>query len=160
MLAVEEFTCGSLNDAEPLALVLPRTKHEEPILVGGTGQKRVAVFIGEKHSFHSFGYDVGGNDHWSGLIIKGVAIEVDESTVFDPNLGGSPLGALVRQDTRLFVRAITDGHFDRGHTVTSLIEGLETVQARHPAAFLRWQIVIGKGIEKRVLRTIDVRPGT
>jgi hypothetical protein len=38
----------------------------------------------------------------------------------------------------------------------SLIEGREPMPERHRVDFLRWQIVAGQGIEKRVLRIVDV----
>jgi hypothetical protein len=155
MLSIEEFTCGSLGDAQPLALMLPRTQHEEAILVGHAGQRRVAMFLGSSHRFQCFEYDT--NEHWAGLIIKGVAIEVDETAVFDPNYGGSPLGSLVRQDTRLCICASEERSIGRGHATISLMDNLERAPERHRAGFLRWQIVIGRGIEKRVLQVIDVR---
>lgn len=156
MLSVEEFASGTLSDAEPLALMFLRTAHNHSILVGRKGQKRNAVFIGGDHNFHYFEYDT--NDIWSGLIVKRVLIEVDESTFFDASYTGGPLGHLVRQGTSLCVCAVRDRDFGRVHVVP-LMEDLESMPDHHRAGFLRWQIVIGTGAQKRVLRTIDVRPG-
>jgi hypothetical protein len=36
MLAANEFTVGTLANAEPLSLILPRTEYEETALVGHT----------------------------------------------------------------------------------------------------------------------------
>lgn len=158
MLTVAQFSVGCLNDAHPPALILPRTEREEPILVGRAGQKRAAVFLSGSYKFRSFQYDT--SDRWSGLIFKGITIEMDESTVFDPDFRGAPLGSLVRQDTRLCICAMEEGKFGLDHAKISLIDGIDALPERHSAGFLKWQIVLGKGVEKRVLWAVDVTPRT
>lgn len=155
MLSVEEFTSGALSDAKPLALMLSRTTPDQLILVGGTDEKRAAVFVGKQHRFAYFTYDV--NHRYSGLIIKHITIELDECAIFDPNAHDGPLGSLVRQHTALSIYATTDPNSGRLHYVP-LIEGLEPVSQDYQVGFLRWQIVIGSGAQKRILQTIDVRP--
>jgi len=155
MLSVDEFTIGSLDEAEPLSLMLPRTKYEERILIGRAGQKRVALFLGPKDAFYAFEYDT--NNNYSALIITGVTIEVDEATVFDPDFNNFPAGSLIRQGTSLCVQAVIDNRLQRTRTMP-LIEGLAALPEQYSAGFLRWHIVLGQGIEKRVLQTIDVAP--
>jgi hypothetical protein len=155
MLSVEEFTSGALSDAKPLALMLSRTTRDQLILVGGTDEKRAAVFVGKQHRFVYFTYDV--NHHYSGLIIKHIAIELDECATFDPNAHDGTLGSLVRQGTTLSIYATTDPNSGHLHHVP-LIENLEAISERCRVGFLRWQIVIGSGAQKRILQTIDVRP--
>jgi hypothetical protein len=155
MLSVGEFTSGSLSDAHPLALMLPRSQYEEPILVGGDASKRRAVFLGDRHRFQTFQYD--RNDNFTGLIVKDVAIELDEETAFDPEIEGTRLGSLVRQGTSLCICASDERSFGRGHTTFPVVDGFAPMPERHRVGFLRWQVVIGQGIEKRVLRIVDVR---
>lgn len=152
MLSLEEFTGGPLSVAQPLALMLPHSRYGETFLVGQEDQGRIAVFIGEAHKFESFICDTA--DNWSGLIINGVAIEVDESTVFDPDRDDEPLGSIVRRGTELCIYVRNQHGF--GGRPIPLIGGLRALPERHRVGFTRWQIVIGERTEKRVLITIDV----
>ncbi|WAX95746.1 hypothetical protein N7E70_002355 [Aminobacter sp. NyZ550] len=154
MLSVGEFTSGTLSDAHSLALVLPRRKYEEPFLIGRSGDKRVAVFIGENHAFLHFTYDT--SDDWSGLIINGVSIEMDETSIFDPDFDTPPLGSIIRQETQLCICAASERGFGRLPVV--LVDQLAPTRERSRVGFLRWQIVIGQDMGRRVLRTVDVSP--
>ncbi|WP_097143304.1 hypothetical protein [Rhizobium subbaraonis] len=147
MLSPDEFTVGTLADAAPLSLILPRTPYEETVLIGRVEQGPAAVFLSGQFAFHFF--ESSGNTSWKGLIVPNVRIEVDEASLFEPSSGGAILGSVARMDTRLVVRAKRERSFDGGAAVT-LHEGL-TDAGDFRAGFSRWQIAIGNGQEKRVL---------
>ncbi len=150
MLSAKEFTVGTLADAKPLSLMLPRTKHEATVLVGQTENSPAAVFLGGQYNFHSFECSEAIN--WRGLLIPNVRVEVDETSLFDPQFVSASLGILVRTDTKLIVYAKAEQSYRRLRVI------LETdLPTTHDlaAGFSRWRIVIGEGQDKRVLREID-----
>jgi hypothetical protein len=153
MLSPLEFGVGTLADAHPLSLILPRTQYEQPILIGSVDGKPTAVFIGDQHEYGSFPCE--NNTSWKGLLITGIAVEVDESTAFNPEVHSAPRGALVRQDSTLAI-ASTGERFMGQMLSVILVEDLIPTSRGTTAGFLRWQIVIGQGNEKRVLKVIDL----
>jgi hypothetical protein len=151
MLSANEFTVGTLADAEPLSLMLPRTEHEATILIGRTDNGPAAVFIGGQHNFHCF--QCSDTTNWRGLLIPNVRIEVDETSLFDPqNLSAQP-GTVVRTDTRLVVLAKADHSYGM-HSKINLEAALPPTHDLS-AAFSKWHIVIGQGQYRRVLRAIN-----
>lgn len=143
MLAAHEFTVGTLSDAGPLSLILPRNKYEATVLIGKFKDVPAAVFLENQYAYHFF--ECADNTSWSGVIIPNVRVEVDETSVSD----SGPLGSLIRKSTTLSIRAKRDGGFDDGATVV-LHDGLADAGDQR-AGFARWQIVIGEGVDKRVL---------
>jgi hypothetical protein len=154
MLSPDEFTVGTLASAKAGSLLLPRTKYEETVLIGETDEGPTAVFLSGQFRFQCF--QTSGANNWKGLIIPGVRVEVDEKSLFDPDAGGSPLGAVVRIDTRLVVRAKTDHSFGRAAKIT-LQSGLASAH-EDSAGFAKWCVVIGEAPNKRVLVTVDLGP--
>ncbi|TCN19811.1 hypothetical protein [Sinorhizobium americanum] len=147
MLSPNEFTVGTLGSAEPLSLILPRTKYEATMLVGYVDKAPAAVFLSGQFAFQ---YLLStGNDNLGGLIVPGVRVEVSESSVFDPNQTSAPFGAVIRTDTRLVIRAKSEHAFGGSSSVT-LHDELASAGELY-AAFTKWQIVIGEGQAKRVL---------
>lgn len=151
MLAADEFTVGKLGDALPGSLILPRTKYEAAVLIGQLEAASAAVFLTAPHRFKFF--LSAGNTHWGGLIVPDVKIELDETSLFDPDYDGSPLGSVIRMDTRLVVRAITERSFGHASQITLRSDLAPILQGS--AAFSRWQVVIGEGRGKRVLFSVD-----
>lgn len=143
MLSANEFTVGTLADATPLSLILPRTRYEETILIGTFKNGPAAVFLSERYAFTFF--PSADNFSWKGLIIPQVRVEVDETSITE----SASLGAIMRMDTRLVIRAKRDNSFD-DRAVVTLQDGLVSTN-KHKAAFVRWHIVIGEGVDKRVL---------
>lgn len=151
MLFPEEFTVGTFKTAEPGSLVLPRTKYEALSLIcEGDGQP-TAVFLGGAYSFQSF--PSGGADNWKGVIIPDVRIEIDETSLYDPDQNGHALGVIVRQETKLVIQTKAEHSFGRSTPVV-IQSGLP--DSKGSAAFTRWQIVVGHGDEKRVLHKVDL----
>lgn len=151
MLSANEFTVGALGDATPLSLMLPRTKYESMILVGQIENRPTAVFVGGRYNFRCF--ECGDSTNWKGLLIPNVRIEVDETSLFDPDDLSAPPGTIVRTDTRLVVLAKSD-QFYGGPFRVSLESELPPANDLS-AAFSKWRIVIGAGQDRRVLRDID-----
>ena len=146
MLAPDELSAGPFASATPLSLILPRTQYETPALIGTINGSPAAVFLSGQFAFHCF---MSADNHsWQGLIVPRVRIEVDESSVFDPDYGSAGLGVMVRRDTVLAIRARMEHGFGQSTSVT-LHEGLSSSELK--AGFTQWQVVIGSDVEKRVL---------
>jgi hypothetical protein len=149
MLAASEFIVGCLADATDLCLVIPRTQYECLFLVSaGT-----AIVLEGAHEFVSFPSE--GNESWKGVIIPGVKIEVDETAVLNAENWRLPPGAMVRRGTELLVVAREDQGVS-GAVQCPIVTGLPRCRENFAAGFARWQIVIGCGEERRILKVIDV----
>ena len=160
MLRPEEFAVGSFPeaDADKLTLMLPRRGSEETILIAGAAGGKIAVYLGQ-HKYNAC--PCGDSDAWKGLLIRGVSIELDEASVFDPGHEDPPLGSLVREGTGLGIIAkiVDSHHIDRAEPVV-LVGGLPACRDRNSAGFRKWQIILGEDADKRVLASIDVTPGS
>jgi hypothetical protein len=152
MLSAQEFTVGSLQDAQPVSLILPRTEHEEIFLIGWTNNEPMAVVLSGQYRFHSF--KCAGAQSWRGLIVPNVRVEVDEKSVSDSNSVRSTIGSVIRQDTHLILAAHPPHSF---RPVEIILENsLSPTAHALQAAFSRWQVVLGEKENKRVLTIIDV----
>lgn len=153
VLRPHEFTVGTLATAKPISLLLPRNLHGQAILVAGTEAEPFAVFLhSSQHRFHGF---LSAESHnWSGVIIPNVTIELDQSSLYDPSYNDVRLGSLLRTEDQLSIVALPERWMGRHHKVP-LIGGLAPIGDRHSAAFSRWQIAIGEGIDRRVVLTVD-----
>lgn len=147
MLAANEFTVGTLADAKPLSLILPRKKYEATILVGKNQAGHNAVVLSGQYSCYCI--DSRNNDNWSGIIIGDIHIELDEKSVFDALDDDPALGNIVRLDSNLTIIAKQEKSYPNVVSVT-LCDDLSPV-TRLKAGFRRWQIVLGEGVDKRVL---------
>jgi hypothetical protein len=147
MLSAREFTVGTFGDAQPLSLVLPRSKYEEIALIGWTEKGPTAIFLSGQHAFQCF--ESAGNKNWRGLIVPGISVEVDETSLFD----GGGFGVAVRSDTRLAIAGKNDRAF--GAFYVTVHADLPPVH-NEQASFSRWQVVLGEGQAKRVLTKVDV----
>lgn len=152
MLSASEFTVGSIGHATPLSLVLPRHEHEETILIAQCQGGPAAFFLSEGQRFKWF--ESSGNNHWHGLIVPNVRIEVDETTVFDPSRIEARAGTAIRRGPQLVAQAKGPRAFS-GLDPIILEDALEETSGES-AGFSRWQIVIGTAEQKRVLHTVIV----
>jgi hypothetical protein len=146
MLSPDEFTAGTFSHAHPLSLILPRTKHEAAALIGSTRGAPAAILISGQFAFHAF--FSADNYSWKGLIVPNVRIEVDETSLFDPDQQATPLGSVIRTAQSLVIRGRAENGSGQIMPVT-LHDGLPETDLK--AAFSQWQVVIGQGSEKRVL---------
>lgn len=147
MLSPTEFTVGTFCQAVPLTLILPRTQYEETVIIGHIDKAPVAVFLSGQHAFQYL--SATGSTNWQGLIVPNIRVEVDETTVFDPHYNRASLGAVIRTDTRLVIRAKSE-RSSNSSTVITLHDELQYA-GEFQAGFRRWQVVIGEGPDKRVL---------
>lgn len=153
MLSLGQFTVGTLAEAQPLSLVLPRRDGDAFVLVGSLGEEVVGLFIGPDNRFRSI--RCAGTSNWAGLIIPDVRIESDPTSMFDPDYEDAPAGALIRADTRLLVQAKRES---MGSPLVVTLEGGLDDASPQKAGFRHWQIVVGEGFTKQVLHTVDIRP--
>lgn len=153
MLSPNEFTVGHLGAATSgLTLILPRGQYDQTILVTQSYGPPYAIFLREE-SFE--GFECTGNDAWGGIIIPNVSIEMDETSIFDPQLLTAPLGTLVRRSTKLEIVTQATGRF-RQAVKTPLIVGLDACPESMAAGFRRWAVYIGDGKTKRELIRVDL----
>ena len=152
MLSASEFTVGSIGQATPLSLVLPRHEHEETILIAQCQSGPAAFFLSERERFKWF--ESSGNNHWHGLIIPNVRIEVDETSVFDPSRTEARPGTVIRHGTQLVAKAKGLRAFSGVDSII-LKDGLAETSSES-AGFSRWQVVLGVGPEKRMLCALSI----
>jgi hypothetical protein len=151
MLSPQEFGAGTLSEAQPLALVLPRDKYESMFIVGWVGEESVAVFLSEQWKFRAFA--CGQNTDHGGLIVPGVDIEVDETSLFKIDRFYAPLGGVVRLDDGLFLGIQLEGQMGRGGSGLRLVSGLPPFKGQ--VGFTKWSVTVGRGQGKRTLYEID-----
>ncbi|MCG8448335.1 MAG: hypothetical protein MI725_01990 [Pirellulales bacterium] len=151
MLRPDEFTCGSIAEAVPPSLVLPRTKYEHALLIGELDGRVNAVFLDA--NFEYFAIEEGSD--WAGLIVGNINLEVDESALFDPNDGTGSVGALLRRGEELCLLASSARR--RPDPVT-LLGGLPRLPPNERVGFYKWQITLGEGLDRRLLKPVDSRP--
>lgn len=155
MLAAREFAVGTLAEALPGTLVLPRTPYESTFLVGVRGGP-VAMFLDGDHQFSSF--PSAEAENWKGLLIPGVELLVDHSSLFSPDDERAPLGSVVRGGSYLAVTAKSGDRYGFHDAVRiNLQDDLSESPSALKAGFLHWQLVLGCGLERRVLFEIDLR---
>ncbi|CAN5407436.1 hypothetical protein BH09PSE1_BH09PSE1_11320 [soil metagenome] len=156
MLSIDEFSVGSLAQARPLSLMLPRGQYERPFLIGSKNGKAVAIVLQKDGDFRFNAFGCEGADNWSGLLIPGVALQVDEASLHDLTRRDPPLGSIVRSGTALKIVTTLEG-WQSQTSFTPVIEDLPDTGSER-ACFTRWQIVLGTGTDKRILKSIDVTP--
>lgn len=153
MLRASEFVMGTLEDAEPMSLMLPQSKYGGTFLTGRIENQTGAILLDRGQEFVAFA--CAGAAAWRGILIPNVRIEIDETSFFEPDFRLMP-GALMRLDTRLIVGGKNDRNLGLGTQVV-LESGLPPTRDGNSAAFSRWSIVIGEGQDKRVLQNIDAK---
>lgn len=152
MLSPDEFTVGSIGDAEPLSLVLPRGPYEEMVLIGQTKHGPAGVFLSGQFRF--LWLISKNNRAWKGVIVPKVDIEVDLASLCDPGRGRR-VGALVRTGTILGVHT-REEHHAGAVTAVTLRSGLVSAGGES-AEFSKWRVVTADSRE--VLAEIDLDAG-
>ena len=150
MLQASEFFVGFVADAQPLSLMLPRGKYEQPFLIAWREEEAMAVFIGTEHRFQAM--PCAGNTHWKGVIVPNVAVEVDQASMFNPEEGNLSEGCLVRRDTRLVLTTLKQDRFSYGgYDRLAVADGLSNCAEGMEVAFRVWSVTLGLGRDKRTL---------
>jgi hypothetical protein len=155
MLEPHEYLAGTLMDAKPGTLLLPSTRSESRFLVGTYGEKIYAVFLDGHLTFHSM--DCKDAGHAEGLLIPNVRVLVDPSSVIDPRQDGPRAGMLIRHLDKLSIWTIGQNRFSHNMARIDLVSDLPPSASAKQVGFLRWQIVLGKWTEQRVLFEMDLR---
>ena len=159
MLLPNEIAAGYPADATGLTFVLPRAKYENTFLITDATDPAMAVQIdtGEER-FTSF--ESVDNRSLAGALVPSVGIELDEASLFDPEMEGLPLGALLRIDTRLCIATKPQGRFSRVLYRVTLIDDLPMSREGLLLGCRRWVIIIGHGETRRELYCVDLTANT
>lgn len=147
MLSAKEFTIGTLADAKPGTLVLPKDQEGSAFMIGEINGEACAIFLSGKYVFE--GFLSAKVEDYSGIIIPNVSIEIDETSAIDPRAIPAVLGTVIRTKSTLGIRAKLDD-FSSRRTIVSWETNLPEIQNQE-ASFARWQMVLGTGQTKRVL---------
>ena len=151
MISIAQAFAGSLQDAPPMSFFVATSVGELEMLVIGTPDNRSAVVLSGEDPFVAYGREF---DDWAGLIIRDVAIELDQTCAFDSRTGQAPAGCIILAGDKPYIRLVGN----HGTRYMAAIEGsAQPHQASIEVAFPRWQIILGQGDQKQVLKTIDVR---
>jgi len=155
MLEAEDFFAGSLANAQPLTLVLPKRTGKEHFLIGKVGEEITAAFLDGSHPFHTMLCE--GTTAWTGLLVPNVTIQVDPQSAFDPAMYDAPLGCMIRYEDKLALHAKAEGSGFSGRTVLlDLYSGLSKGDGDQRIAFRRWQVTIGAPDNCRILFNMDL----
>lgn len=156
MLAAHEYSVGTLAEARPGTLVLPRTRYESTFIVGERADRAIAMFLDGDHIYKSFPSAEG--ESWKGLLISEIELVVDPASLFDPDNEQAPFGAVVRGGKYLSVIAKSGDRYGFHDAIRISLHGDLTAMASNlKVGFLHWQLVLGSGQDRRVLFEIDLR---
>ena len=154
MLKPSQCFVGPISEGEEMALLIPRDDDGERMLLFTLNGTKRAVTL--ESGFQAFGRE--GNTAWKGVHVPNVHIELDPAALSATQGYRSPLGSMVRHSCSL---SINGRHGHGSPTVAiPLLADLPPCTGEYAATFLRWQIVLGEGIEKQVLHQVDVTPKT
>lgn len=156
MLLPDEFSVGSLADAAPVTLMLPRTKYERVFLIGGTADNPIAACLADDRRFWAL--HCAQNDAYKGMLIPNVRIEVDPASVVNAGDYDVPLGAIVRRGSELGIMVMLDGNGFWGQfgQFMPLFYGLPAARDGYGAGFQRWAIRLGGDENRRILFKVDL----
>ena len=158
MINPAECFAAPVGAAKRLTLVLPRTEYEYRSLIVTTGERPVLFCLDDYPNLGRFlAFECQANESWKGLHIPDVRIELDETSLHDADRTFVPLGAMVRFEDKLILRANFEGHAPPANG-SVILSGLPACTTDQRAYFLKWQIVLGEGSETRVLAKVNVTP--
>jgi hypothetical protein len=150
MLSLSEFSAGELRSASPVSLMLPLAEHDGEFLIAGSKDAPVAIFLRGEYAFRHF--ESASSEDWTGLIIPNVAIEVDEGSAFNAPSDRPTPGDVVRRGAELAMCVMRDR--GNGTNLIALASDLPAI-GEMQVGFRRWQVVLGEGRLKRVIREFD-----
>lgn len=136
----------ALSEATPLTLHLS-VDGDAPMLVIAAENGPLAIFLSGNYAFHVM--SCAGRDDWYGMQLHGVQLEIDEASL-RPHRG--PPGALGRMGSKLVMKTLLEK--PRQMRTTTILDSLD--EASTEVHFLKWQITLGNGPDKRVLQTVEV----
>lgn len=138
---------------------MPRAEYEHRCLIVTVGEKPITICLDDLPRVGRFlAFESDDNDNWKGLHIPGVRIELDETSLHDAEGRYAPRGSMVRVDDRLALWVELEGQYQTRRCAITVNDKLPTCAPHMSACFLKWQIVLGNGEEKRVLAEMDSTP--
>lgn len=153
MLTIDEFSAGDLSTMKPVSLLRPISSHDREVLVAGSDDMPIAVILHDEYAYRWF--ETSGSSDWTGLIIPNLRIELEETSAFDARHERPSLGCAVRRGSELAI--CTRQQDGTGIAYIPLIAGLPSL-GEYKVGFARWQLVLGEGERKRIIRKFDLTP--
>ena len=160
MLSPTEFAVATLAGAPHMSFVIPHDERSGcflPLRLKGRGT--FAVFLAGEDRFKFFHYESRDEEEdayfLKGIVISQIAIQLDETSTYDPDNGNRVLGSLIRTQDRLEI--VARGARERiGQPMClAVMTELPLCETGARAGFTRWRIVLGEGPEKREILLVD-----
>lgn len=143
-----------LDEATGLSLLLPRSSYEFTFLIAQSDDGHIAIIIDDNEkAFTSFRVEDG--NAWKGALLSNLHIEVDEQSLVDPDQQLIPLGTLVREGSSLWIAARPPVASVIGRYLLPLSRDLPVGSPGIRLGFRRWQLVLGDGDDRRVVRSFS-----
>lgn len=162
MLSLNEFTVATLAGAPHMSLVVPHDERSGsflPLRLKSRGT--FTVFLTGEDRFKFFHYerrDEEEDAHFlKGIVISGIAFELDETSVYDPDNGNRVSGSLIRTQDRLEIVAKSARERIGQPLCLAIMTDLPPCEIGARAGFTRWRIVLGEHQEKREILQVDCK---
>jgi hypothetical protein len=149
MLHLSEFYPGTLAEAPIGSFILQTSEDSCTGIISDFNESPFFVFLDGKYRFEGF---PSNTKEWSGLIIPNVMIEVDETSVTGRSHWGVPSGSIVCMDGKAGIRLKEGRTSSHSGGVAKL---LSIPESSIKACFLKWEITLGVGSEKRSIMKFD-----
>lgn len=160
MLSPDEVTVATLAGAPNMSLVIPhdeRSGYFLPLRLKGRGT--FTVFLTGEDRFKFFHYGTKGEEgdayFLKGIVISGIAFELDENSAYDPDKGDRVSGSLIRTQDRLEIMAKSARERLGQPLGLAIMADLPTCETGSRAGFTRWRVVLGEGPKKREILNVD-----
>jgi hypothetical protein len=159
MIDPSECFVAPISAAKEMTLILPRSQYEYRCLIAMSGDKPISICLDEVHQLGRFlAFECTEKESWKGIHVPGVRIELDEASIHDAEGYQAPKGSMIRFEDKLALRVRFEANYQT-HGITVIIcDNLPLCAPYMSACFLKWQIVLGEGEEKRVLAKVDATP--
>jgi hypothetical protein len=131
-----------LGDIKPPGILLPSDKYGATFLVFGEENDPTAVFLDGQYQFQSF--KRGTNDHWAGIAIEDVQIELNFASIVDRMQDAKRPGMMIRKETQLAMRVIGERAFRDSIELPVVVDLPEATHSQE-GAFRDWRVVITSG---------------
>ncbi len=153
MLTPDQISVRELGSIAEFGLLLPRNQYEATFLLCPAEAGPIAVYLEGKHIFLSF--HSSGTSNYSGVFVNSIRIEIDHTSVFDPDLDEVPLGSLIREADKLFIWTKCEERGFPRRLKVSLIANLPECTEGKRAGFAKWHLTVGPDSNSQSLITVD-----
>ena len=157
MLKPSECFAAPISAATATTLVLPRYEFDYCGLIVMRDEVPFSICLNDVRGMPRFtAFNCNDNYHWRGLHIPGVEVELDETSLYNVDGFGAPLGSMTRQADKLMISVSLSDQYQRQPRVIPIFESLPPCAPNETACFMKWQIVLGDGENKRILHEVNV----